>query len=132
MRIGEVAARTGLSTKAIRFYEQAGLVPPPPRTPGGYRDYPAEVLARLAFVRHAQAAGFTLAQVRGILGIRDGGHAPCQHVTWLVRERLGQVEERIAQLSQTREALRELARHASATSPAECAEPEICSILTGH
>jgi MerR family transcriptional regulator, copper efflux regulator len=129
MLIGDLATRAGLSAKAIRFYEQAGLLPQPPRTPGGYRDYPPGAVDRLAFIRHAQAAGFTLADVRGVLAIRDSGHAPCQHVSVLIDEHLAQVERRIAELTRARDALKDLQRRAAATDPADCAESEICSIL---
>ena len=72
--IGDLAAQAGLSAKAIRFYEQAGLMPAPSRRPAGYRDYPPAALGRLMFIRQAHAA-FTLAEVGGILAIRDSGHA---------------------------------------------------------
>jgi MerR family transcriptional regulator, copper efflux regulator len=130
MLIGDLGAAAGLSAKTIRFYEQCGLLPAPPRTPGGYRDYPAGAAGRLAFIRQAQAAGLTLAEIAGILRIRDGGQAPCQHVTALMAEHLVQVEQRIAELTRTRDALAELHARAVATEPADCAESQICSILT--
>jgi DNA-binding transcriptional MerR regulator len=130
MRISVLAAWAGLSTKTIRFYEQAGLLPEPPRTSAGYRDYPAEAAARLAFVRDAQAAGLTLSEIRGVLAIRDGGQAPCQHVTGLLDQHLAQVEQRLADLTQAREVLRDLKRRAAATDPAECTADQVCSILT--
>ena len=129
MLIGDLATRAGLSAKAIRFYEQAGLLPRPPRTPGGYRDYPPGAVDRLAFVRHAQAAGFTLADIRSVLVIRDSGQAPCQHVSGLIGEHLAQVDRRIAELTRARDALKDLQRRAAATDPADCAESEICIIL---
>lgn len=131
MRIGVLAAQTGLTTKTIRFYENAGLLPGPPRTAAGYRDYPAGAVTRLAFIRDAQAAGLTLAEIRGILAIRDGGRAPCQHVTGLVDQHLTQVEQRLTELTQARDALRDLKRRASAADPAACSEDQVCSILTG-
>jgi len=88
MRIGVLAARAGLTTKTIRFYEDVGLLPAPPRTPAGYRDYPAQTLTRLAFIRNAQAAGLTLAEIHGVLAIRDTGQAPCEHVTGLIDQHL--------------------------------------------
>ena len=131
MLIGDLATRAGLSAKTIRFYEQAGLMPQPPRTSGGYgyRDYPPGAVDRLAFIRHAQAAGFTLADIRGVLAIRDSGQAPCQHVSVLIDDHLAQVERRIAELTRARDALKDLQRRAAATDPADCAEPEICIIL---
>jgi MerR family copper efflux transcriptional regulator len=130
MRIGALATKAGLNTKTIRFYEQAGLVPEPARTPAGYRDYPPEATSRLAFIRDAQAAGLTLAEIRDVLAIRDGGQAPCQHVTSLIDQHLAQVEQRLAELAQARNALHDLQRRAASTNPADCAHDEICNILT--
>ncbi|GGL54997.1 heavy metal-responsive transcriptional regulator [Planomonospora parontospora] len=129
MRIGVLAHRAGVSAKTIRFYEAAGLLPEPPRTSAGYRDYPAEAAARLAFIRDAQAAGFTLAEIGGILAIRDSGTAPCRHVTDLIDQHLAQIERRLAELAQMRQALQRLKHRAAATDPARCAGDEVCSIL---
>ncbi|MER7847046.1 heavy metal-responsive transcriptional regulator [Kitasatospora sp. NPDC096077] len=130
MRIGELAARAGVSTKAVRFYEQAGLLPAPPRTPGGYRDYPPRAADRLAFVRGAQAAGLTLGEIREVLRIRDDGQAPCGHVTALLAEHLRAVEQRIAELTRARAELLRLTGTAAATDPATCTEDDICRILS--
>lgn len=130
MRIGVLAARAGLTTKTIRFYEDAGLLPPPPRTSAGYRDYPAQTLTRLTFVRNARAAGLTLAEIRGVLAIRDRGQAPCQHVTSLIDHHLTQVGQRLAELIQAQNVLHDLKDRAAGTDPAACASEEICSILT--
>ena len=71
-----------------------------------------------------------MADIRGVLAIRDSGQAPCQHVSVLIGEHLAQVERRIAELTRARDALKDLQRRAAATDPANCAESEICSILT--
>ena len=113
----------------LRFYEQAGLCPPP-RTAGGYRDYPAGAVARLGFIRDAQAAGLTLAEIRGILTLRDSGQAPCGHVSGLIERHLAEIEARLVELRKTRTALRDLARRAADTDPASCTDTDICSILT--
>ncbi|MFC9625798.1 heavy metal-responsive transcriptional regulator [Streptomyces sp. NPDC056930] len=130
MRIGELAAETGLTTKTIRFYEQAGLLPAPPRTPGGYRDYPPHTAARLAFVRDAQAAGLTLAEIRSVLALRDSGQAPCTQVGMLIEEHLTAIDRRMAELRQARTVLRKLARRAAVTDPDTCTAGDICTILT--
>lgn len=127
MRIGAVAERTGVSTKTLRFYEDAGLLPEPDRTPAGYRDYPPEALDRVSFIRTAQAAGLTLAQVRQVLDIRDGGAPPCEHVATLVSDRLAEVEARIAELTQMRSRLCELDRRTREVDPADCRG--YCSIV---
>ncbi|MFF4267063.1 MULTISPECIES: heavy metal-responsive transcriptional regulator [Streptomyces] len=130
MRIGDLAAAGQVTAKTIRFYEQAGLLPAPPRTTGGYRDYAPEAVSRLEFIRDAQGAGLTLAEIRSVLEIRDSGQAPCAQVTSLIDQRLADIEQRMAELRQTRTALRELARRAAATDPDTCSEGEICTILT--
>src|SRR5882757_7347410 len=106
MRIGELAAVNGLTPKTIRYYEQAGLLPAPPRTTGGYRDYPPQATTRLAFIRNAQTAGLTLAEIHGILTLRDSGEAPCRHVTALIDQHLVEINRRLAELRKTRAVLR--------------------------
>ncbi|WP_116209360.1 heavy metal-responsive transcriptional regulator [Streptomyces olivoreticuli] len=132
MRIGDLATASGLTTKTIRFYEQAGLLPEPPRTPAGYRDYTGDATNRLAFIRDAQGAGLTLAEIRSVLALRDGGESPCGHVTELISQHLADIERRLAELRKTRTALRELAQRASRTNPDTCGENGICTILSPH
>ncbi|MBD0670122.1 heavy metal-responsive transcriptional regulator [Streptomyces sp. CBMA156] len=129
MRIGDLATRTGLTGRTIRFYEDSGLLPAPPRTAGGYRDYPESTVTRLGFVRDAQRAGLTLAEIRSVLVLRDDGHAPCGHVTGLIHEHLADIERRMADLATTREALRGLADRAASTDPAACTADDICTIV---
>lgn len=126
-----LAAQAGISAKTVRFYEEAGLLPAPPRTSAGYRDYPEAAAARLGFIRDAQTAGLTLAEIRGVLAIRDNGQAPCGHVTDLIDEHLARIEQRLAELDQARQALREMSRRAHSTDPADCTGEQVCSILAG-
>jgi DNA-binding transcriptional MerR regulator len=130
MRIGEVAGRAGVPAKTIRFWEHQALLPPPARTPAGYRDYDPAILERLAFIRHAQAAGLTLEHIRQVLDIRDGGQPPCVHVTGLISQRLGEVEARLAELSRARDQLVVLAGRAAAQDPADC--QGYCSIIAAE
>ncbi|MCZ4611342.1 heavy metal-responsive transcriptional regulator [Streptomyces sp. Lzd4kr] len=130
MRIGELAAAGGLTAKAIRFYEQAGLLPAPPRSPGGYRDYPHQAIRRLAFICEAQAAGLTLAEIRSVLAVRDCGEAPCVHVAALIAQHLADIERRMAELRATRTALRTLAHRAADTDASTCSADDICRIIT--
>lgn len=69
--IGEVAANTGFSADTLRYYERIGLLPPPGRSPGGRRIYRERDLNRLRFIRHAQAVGFTLAEIAQLLRFRE-------------------------------------------------------------
>lgn len=127
MLIGELAQRTGSTAKTLRFYEDEGLLPEPDRTPSGYRDYPADALDRVAFIRDTQRAGFTLRQIGQILHIRDGGEPPCEHVGQLIAQRLDEVERRIAELRQAKAEFQELARRTRELDPADCGN--YCNII---
>src|SRR3989449_10236553 len=83
--IGEVAARSGLSRKALRLYESRGVLPPPRREPSGYRRYPTDVLGLLAFVGQARRLGLTLSEIKHIVALRRSGSAPCVHLRALPR-----------------------------------------------
>ncbi|MFP5252220.1 MAG: heavy metal-responsive transcriptional regulator [Actinomycetes bacterium] len=131
MLIGEVADATGVTTKTLRYYEGQGLLHEPARTAGGYRDYRPEVVDRVGFIRQAQAAGLTLAQIGEILEIRDGGRAPCGHVATLVDTRLAEVEQRLAELEHTRTQLRELRDRLDELDPDSCPPNEICVAVSG-
>lgn len=129
MRIGQLADAAGVSAKTVRYYEGEGLLHEPDRTPSGYRDYDADTVDRLAFIRHAQAAGLTLRQIREILEVRDGGHAPCRHVADLVAHRLDEVERRLDELQHTHAQLRQLKQRLDTLDPADCAPSAICSAI---
>lgn len=129
MRIGEVAQAVGTTTKTLRFYEQAGLLPATERTTAGYRDFGEEVLGRLDFIRRGQAAGLTLAQIRQVLQIRDGGRAPCWHVTDLLATHLEDIDRQIIQLQELRATVVRLHDDAGAVDPATCSPGQVCRYL---
>jgi MerR family copper efflux transcriptional regulator len=129
MRIGDVARRSGVSSKAIRYYEGIGLFPPAPRTASGYRDYEESVLDRLAFVRAAQAVGLSLGEIRSIVALRDGGATPCGHVLDLLRVRSAELDRRIAELRALRGELARLVQRAEGLDPAGCDPRRICHLI---
>ena len=129
MRIGEIGERSGLSTKALRYYERVGLIDEPTRTPSGYRDYSDSVLDRLRFIRSAQAVGLTLGEIRGVIDFREQGNAPCAHVLGLIESRAADLDRRIAALRSLRDDLRALARRGRLLSPDACSPDLVCHIL---
>jgi DNA-binding transcriptional MerR regulator len=131
MQIGEVAHRVGIATSAIRFYEEAGLLPEPERTPSGYRVYDPSVVDRLAFIRAGQAVGLSLSELADVLRIRDRGEAPCRHVAELIDHQISEIDERMKDLRRLRNDLASLAETAAEFDPDECASDSICQILTG-
>ena len=129
MRIGELASRTDLGAKTIRYYEEIGLLPPPRRSSSGYRDYEDSALERLAFVRAAQAAGLSLGQIRSILALRDEGETPCGYVIDLLRSQAAVLDRRIRELRTVRAELQRLAERAEQLDPADCEPGGICHII---
>ena len=130
MRIGELAEQAGISTRAIRHYDQIGILTPPARTASGYRSYDETAVGRLGFVRAAQAVGLTLGEIRQIIAFRDNGQAPCAHVTDLLQRRTAELDARVAELQQLRGELRQLAERAATLDPEQCPTERVCHIIT--
>ena len=126
MRIGELAAAAGTTTKTLRFYEESGLLPPTERAANGYRDYGPGALARLDFIHRGRAAGLTLAQIREVIDIRDAGDAPCHHVHELLTARVVDVDRQIADLQVLRATLIRQRDHAETADPSTCAAETVC------
>ncbi len=129
MRIGELARKSGLTTKTIRYYELAGLLPPPPRTPSGYRDYGAGSFARLEFVKAARSIGLRLGEIREIIAFGEQGQPPCEHVADLIQARAADLSKRIAALEGMRKELLRLSRLAKDTGPREQEGAAVCHII---
>jgi MerR family mercuric resistance operon transcriptional regulator len=106
LTIGHVAARTGLTPDALRYYERLGLIERPPRTAGGFRLYGPHVLARLRFVKQAQRQGWTLAEIRDLLRLdTSGGLSRCQQVRQLLQHKIADLDARLAELREFRRTL---------------------------
>jgi MerR family copper efflux transcriptional regulator len=101
MRIAEVSERTGFSPATLRYYEQLDLLPPPHRTPSGYRSYDTSVLDRLAFIGRAKRLGCSLEEVAGLMPAWDAGHcAPVQDgLRELATAKLAESRARAAELA---------------------------------
>ena len=105
MKIGEIAAATGVHVETIRYYEREGLVPPPARTAANYRSYGEAHRKRLTFIRRARDLGFSLAQVRELLDLADDRDRPCAAVDELARKHRTKVRAKIAELTALRREL---------------------------
>jgi len=115
MRIGEAAAAAGTTPRALRFYEQRGLLEPPPRTGAGQREYAAADVDRLRVVRQLLDLGLTVADVRDCVGrlhLLDGARLPdvappgaCTQSSAVVLRRLAELDAEIARLTAVRDRL---------------------------
>src|SRR5215216_812571 len=103
LKIGEVSRLSGIGIEALRFYEKSGLLDRPGRTNSGYRLYDESVLERLAFVKKAQVLGFSLDEIKQIIAHKRAGENPCTEVRGIVKIRLEELNERIAQMMQYRD-----------------------------
>ena len=126
MKIGELAAATGLAPSAIRFYEQSGLLPAAQRAANGYRSYSVEAVERLRFIQLAQALGFTLDTLRAGLVDRGALSRTQVHDEMLQRldTRLGEIDHMLATLRAQRKDLLAVRERLLATWAAgECLDP---------
>ena len=98
MHIGSVARKIGLTPDAIRFYERSALLPRPPRTAGGFRQYSENDIEMLEFIRRAQGLGFTLSEVGELMKLRGSDLQPCAPVRRRLERKLLQVHRKLANL----------------------------------
>lgn len=110
LSIGQLAAQGGVTAKTVRFYEEAGLIPPAARAANGYRTYAQADVERLRFIRAARALGFSLRDLREVIALRDRGERPCQQVMQLLQARLSDIDAQIEQLRALRGELQALLR----------------------
>ncbi|MDA1272686.1 MAG: heavy metal-responsive transcriptional regulator [Verrucomicrobia bacterium] len=105
LKVGELAARAGVGVQTLHYYERLGLLPKPDRTASNYRLYPPASLRQVQFIKKAQALGFTLEEIKEILGLRERGRAPCRRVADVARQHLRELDARIAALREFRKSL---------------------------
>lgn len=98
MQIGILAKKIGHSVDAIRFYERNALLPRPPRTEGGFRQYCESDIETLAFIRRVQGLGFKLSEIRSLLSLRGNRLQPCAPVRRRLRAKLTDVRRKLADL----------------------------------
>jgi DNA-binding transcriptional MerR regulator len=96
LSVGQLAARAGVSSDTVRYYERAGLLPRPRRTGGDHRRYGAVDLDRLLFIRGGQRPGLRLAEIRELLAVRDTGVCPCAPAEVLLRQHISEIDREMA------------------------------------
>lgn len=106
---GTLAQHSGVNSETIRYYEKIGLMPDPMRTSGGHRIYEQPHLKRLSFIRRTRELGFTLEEVRGLLGLVDGGDYTCAEVRDRTLSHLDDVAQKIRDLQKMQRTLKSMA-----------------------
>jgi MerR family mercuric resistance operon transcriptional regulator len=117
LTIGKIArdAETGVET--IRFYERQGLLAKPARTTSGYRSYSPEAIPRLRFIRHAKELGFSLREIKELLSLRVTAGKSCGDVRQRARQKITEIDHKIASLARMKRALEKLATACSGKGP---------------
>lgn len=124
MTIGQLARQAGVHIETVRFYERRGLIPEPPRRASGYREFPPESVARIAFIKRAQELGFSLREISELLELRVDPETTCGDVREQAEAKIAQIDEKMRTLQNMRAALQRLAAECHGDGP-----PSDCPIL---
>jgi DNA-binding transcriptional MerR regulator len=124
LTVSTLGAELGLSAATVRYYERLGLLPAPQRTAAGYRQYRADAIERLRFIKSAQRIGLRLREISELLAICDQGLCPCGHSETLLRQRMAEIDDQVAELQAVRA---ELARVVEQYPAAACHDPAVTS-----
>ncbi|MFC4217537.1 helix-turn-helix domain-containing protein [Pseudophaeobacter arcticus] len=117
---GDLARATGCNIETIRYYEKTGLLPDPPRTDAGYRIYSAAHATRLRFILRARELGFSMEDIRGLMGLEDGAAPTCAEVKERTERHLADVRGKIADLRRIEKVLSVTAAQCSGEDVPEC------------
>lgn len=127
--IGEASRSCGVKVPTIRYYEQIGLLPAPPRTEGNRRTFDPGDLRRLAFIRHARELGFEIDAIRTLLTLQDDPHQPCGTADAIARARLTEVQQRIDSLTALKAELAVMIESCSHGKVSDC---RVIEVLADH
>jgi MerR family copper efflux transcriptional regulator len=122
--IGTLARQAGVAIDTVRYYERQGLLLAPPRRASGYRDYDVAAVQRVRFIRRAKELGFSLEEIADLLALQDDRLHGVEGIKQRASERLHALDQRIAQLTEMRDALAVLVEECPGRGA-----PEGCPIL---
>lgn len=130
MNIGQAAAASGVSAKMIRHYESVGLFPEARRTESGYRQYSDKDVNTLRFVRHSRDLGFSIEQIRELLGLWQNRRRPSRQVKALAQEHIQELEQKLQELQAMKATLEHLVHSCQGDDRPEC--PIIDTLAQDH
>ena len=123
MKIGDVAQRSGLSIKTIRFYSEAGLIHPAGRSTGGYRLFHDNVFAELTLIRTLKAMDIPLQEVKQIVDAKRSGLCTCNSLQAKIQAKASEIEQKIQALHQLHHELINLLSHWQACGGSQPSTP---------
>ena len=110
MTIGQVARQAGVGVQTLRYYEREGLLEEPQRKASGYRMYKHSAIQRVQWIRRAKTLGFSLHEIRELLALRDKPNTRRGDIRERAKEKIGDLNEKIAELTLMRDELCALVR----------------------
>ena len=120
MTISEIAARTDVPPKTIRYYENIGLIKPPERLENRYRTYGETDVQTLRFIHRARSLGFSLKNISALLALYQDRKRASREVKRLALEHVGELDRKIAELTAIRNAISELAERCHGNDRPDC------------
>lgn len=120
MNIGEAAKNSGISSKMIRHYEEVGLLPAPPRTESGYRQYNPNDVHTLRFIRQARDLGFSIPQIAELVGLWQNRRRPSRSVKALAEAHIKALEEKTRELMAMKASLEHLVHCCNGDDRPDC------------
>ncbi len=118
--IGALSEMTGVNIETIRYYERIGLVPAPPRSEGRHRLYEETHRQRLIFIRRGRELGFSLNEIRDLLGLTRGHHLTCGEVKALTERHIADIRAKVRDLKKLDHVLSDLAAKCHGTRVPAC------------
>jgi len=117
LSIGELAKQANVNIETIRYYERRGLISEPPRNKSGHRQFSQETVKRTDFIKRCQTLGFSLKEIEEILELRISPESTCAEMKSRVAEKLTDVDRKIHELTQIRDALSRLMKKCTGKGP---------------
>lgn len=119
LKIGQLAKRAQVGVETVRFYERQGLLSEPDRRPSGYRQYDESVVARLDFIRKSKDLGFTLSEIKELLGLWFDAQTRCEHVRQRAERKITDIEDKLRTLQNMKRSLRKIIRQCESRDAVE-------------
>jgi Hg(II)-responsive transcriptional regulator len=120
MWISEAADQAGVNVQTLRYYERRGLLPKPPRRASGYREFPADAIQVVRFIKRAQDLGFSLHEVEELLRLRRNSGRNRDRIRSLAEQRIRQIDQKLRELARMKRALKTLVHSCHEGTTLEC------------
>ena len=121
LTIGNLAREAGINLETVRYYEREGILPKAPRSPSGYRLFPADAVRRLRFIKRTQELGFSLKEIRELLALRVSPRTTSSEIRKRAEAKIVDIQGKITSLESMSKTLRKLAESCAGCGPlSEC------------